>query len=52
MLDDVRAVFTYIDRETGETWTRGEERWTSRHDFRQYLHLNSDRIKSLEVVKW
>ena len=53
MIRDIRAIITYFDEDDfNDTWTRGEEHWLSEFDYRQYIHLNSDRIKSLEVLKW
>ena len=55
MLRDIQVEITYFDNDLNDltnTYTRGVEYWIDEHDYRQYIHANSDRIKSLNVLKW
>lgn len=54
MLRDIRVEIIYADdfHNPEKDWTRGVEHWINELDYRQYIHLNSDRIRSLTVLSW
>ena len=52
MLRDIQVEITYFDGDLDNTWTRDIEHWIYEWEYRQYIHANSDRIKSLNVINW
>lgn len=51
---DITVKITYFDdfQNPDKDWTRDEEHWINEFDYRQYIHMNSDRIRKLEVLTW